>query len=52
MVMHVIGITLEKFVKEHVEREPVSIFEQQVVSLKIRLVVHSIIHNSFASKTL
>ena len=44
MIMHIIRITLEKFVYKDVEWKPISISKEHIVAFQIGLVFHSV-HN-------
>jgi hypothetical protein len=42
MIMHVIRVTLEELVQEHIERKPFAIFEEKVIPFQVRFVVLAI----------
>jgi hypothetical protein len=50
--MYIVRITLEKLVKEHVEREPGSVLEKNIVAFEIRFIVQAIIHDPFSAQPL
>jgi hypothetical protein len=52
MIMHIVRITLEKLVKEHIKREPASVLEKNIVTLQIRFIVQAIVNNPFSAQTL